>query len=98
MSTLNGDANIEALAGGLKDAAEDLELLANENTGLVGTFDQEGWSGLDVLTGAAAQINGVRDVLVQVADKIGVGGQIVLDAHLNNPMIRNASKASLGLT
>jgi hypothetical protein len=96
MSNLNGDANIEGLADGLKDAAEDLELINNDNMQLVGTFEQEGWSGLDVLSGAASQINDVRDVLVQVAEKIGVGGQMVLDAHLNNPMIRNATKASLG--
>lgn len=96
MSNINGDAGTDAMAAALTDAAGDLEAIAHENSQLIGEFEGQGWSGLDGLSGAQAQINDIRDNLVDVADKIGVGGQIVRDAHLNNQMIGHASKESLG--
>ena len=96
MSNINGDAGTDQMSAALKDAAGDLEVLANENLRLQQEFEGHNWSGLDVLSGNQQKINAIRDSLVVVADLIGVGGQIVRDAHTNNDMIRNASKASLG--
>ncbi|RSN06007.1 hypothetical protein DMC63_38015 [Streptomyces sp. WAC 05977] len=96
MSNINGDASTNAMAEQLKDAASDLEELANENLKLQHEFEAERWAGLDVLSGAATRINTIRDSLIDVADKIDVGGQIVRDARLNNHMITHASKESLG--
>lgn len=95
-TNLNGDAGIDQMAAALKDAAGDLEHLTNENAKLRQTFEDQGWSGLDKLEAVQADLAGVREGLVDVAEKIGVGGGAVRDAHLNNSMIRNASKASLG--
>jgi hypothetical protein len=95
-TTLNGDADIEQMEAALKDAAADLEVIAHGNTQLMGEFEGHGWSGLDALSGAQAKISGIRDNLIAVADKIGVGGRIVREAHLNNHMIGHASKESLG--
>lgn len=96
MSNINGDAGTDAMAAALKDAAGDLEAIGNENMQLQTEFEGHGWAGLDVLSGAQNRISSIRDSLVNVADKIGVGGQIVRDAHLNNAMITHASKESLG--
>lgn len=95
MANINGDAGTDAMAEALTDAAGDLEILVNQNRSLVSTFEAHGWKGLDVLSSVDTDLNGVRDGLAEVAEKIGVGGQIVRDAHLNNNMITNASKASL---
>lgn len=96
MSNINGDAGIDHMAAALTDAAGDLELISNETTQMQGEFESHGWSGLDILSSAQTQINGVREKLVVVAEKIGVGGGVVRDAHLNNQMIGHASKESLG--
>ncbi len=96
MSNINGDAGTDAMAAALQDAAGDLEAIANDNVGLQHAFEAHNWTGMDVLSGAQGRINSIRDSLIDVADKIGVGGQIVRDAHLNNHMITSASKESLG--
>lgn len=96
MSNINGDASTDAMAAALKDAAGDLEVMANENLKLQHEFEAQRWAGLDILSGAATRINTIREGLVDVADKIGVGGQIVRDARLNNHMITHATKESLG--
>lgn len=96
MSNLNGDASTDTMANQLRDAVTDLEGLANDNRKLQYKFEAERWAGMDILTGAATRINTIGDILADVADKIGVGGQIVRDARLNNRMITHASKESLG--
>jgi hypothetical protein len=96
MSNLNGDAGIDEMELALRDAASDLETIWVENADIQGEFEGHGWSGLDVLSGAQSEIDSVRDTLADVADKIGVGGRIVRDAHTSNPMIGHASKESLG--
>lgn len=96
MTELNADAGTDTMSEALKDAASDLEVLGNQNLALQAEFETEGWAGLDVLAAAQTRLNSVRDGLINVADLIGVGGQIVRDAHLSNNMIGHASKASLG--
>ncbi|WP_431910131.1 hypothetical protein [Amycolatopsis thermoflava] len=96
MSNINADAPTDAMAAALTDAAGDLEAMANENLKIQHEFEAQRWDGLDILSSAATRINTIRDSLVDVADKIGVGGQIVRDARLNNHMITHATKESLG--
>lgn len=96
MSNINGDAATDTMAAQLNDAAADLEALGNNNRKLQYEFESERWAGMDVLTSAESRINAIRDILIDVADKIGTGGRIVRDARLNNSMITHASKRSLG--
>ena len=96
MTNLNADAGTDTMAAELKDAAGDLEQIAAGNQTLRATFEGQGWGGLDILESIRNDIDGVRDGLVTVAVLIGVGGQIVRDAHLNNHMITRATKESLG--
>jgi hypothetical protein len=95
MTDLSADTGTETMAANLQVAVAELEMIANANLQLQNDFQGHGWAGLDDLAGANSKIHSVRDKLTDVADKIGLGGQIVRDAHLNNHMITNASKASL---
>jgi hypothetical protein len=96
MSNLNSDAGTDAMADALKQAAGDLETMGAENLKLQETFESQGWAGFDILSGAMQEIHSLGDGLALVADKIGIGGQIVRDALLNNQMITHATKESLG--
>ena len=96
MSTLNSDTGTDAMAEALKQAAGELETMGAENLNLQETFGAQGWAGMDILSGAMQDIHSIGDTLVLVADKIGIGGQIVRDALLNNHMITHATKESLG--
>ncbi|MBP2371354.1 hypothetical protein [Pseudonocardia parietis] len=96
MANLNVDGNTEVLAAALQDAAGDLEGIGQTHHSLVEEFETYGWTGLDALEGAQSHITSVTDSLITVADKIGIGGQIVRDALLSNHMITNATKESLG--
>jgi hypothetical protein len=94
-STLDGDAGTDAMATALKEAASELEMIAAENRRLEETFESQGWTGLDILSSATQEIRTIGDGLVLVADKIGIGGQIVRDTLLSNQMITHATKESL---
>jgi hypothetical protein len=95
MTNLSADSGTEHMASVLSQAAGELELIDNANLKLVNDFQSHGWAGLDDLLAGGSTISSVRDKLADVAEKIGVGGQIVRDAHLNNAMITKASRASL---
>lgn len=96
MSGLSSDGNFESIAAALRDAAGDLEGLGSSHRSIVGEFETYGWTGLDGLDTAGGCQARVVDALVAAADKVGVGGRIVLDALTANSMITRASKASLG--
>ncbi len=96
MATLDVDGNYEFLSAALRDAASDLEQLIGTHRSLVDEFEGHGWTGLDGLDGAGTHVGAVIDNLSAVAERIGVGGQIVRDALTANHMITRASKASLG--
>ncbi len=96
MAALDGDGNYEYASAALRDAASDLEQLIGIHRGLVDEFEAHGWTGLDGLDSAGTHVGAVVDNLSTVAERIGVGGQIVHDALTSNQMITRASKASLG--
>lgn len=95
MTIPTADSGTEKIAGGLQTARGQMEQMINNATKIRDEFEAQGWGGLDVLTAIPGKLKGVSDTLDDVATKIGVGGQTVRDAHLNNQMITNATKASL---
>lgn len=95
MTIPTADAGTEKIAGGIQTARSEMEQMINNATRIRDEFQAQGWGGMDVLTAIPGQLKGVSDTLNDVATKIGVGGQTVRDAHLNNQMITNASKTSL---
>ncbi|WP_226358719.1 hypothetical protein [Pseudonocardia sp. ICBG601] len=96
MASLDADGNYEYAAAALRDAASDLEQLLGTHRSITDEFEGHGWVGLDGLDGVGTHVGAVIDNLSLVAERIGVGGQIVRDALTSNHMITRASKASLG--
>ncbi|OLM28954.1 hypothetical protein Ae717Ps2_5923c [Pseudonocardia sp. Ae717_Ps2] len=97
-AVLDGDGNHEYIAAALRDAATDLEQLIAGHRVIADEFESHGWVGLDALEVAGTQLAAVIDSLSTVAERVGVGGQIVADAHTTHHMIGRASKTSLGHT
>lgn len=95
MTIPTADSGTEKIAGGLQAARSEMEQMIRNATQIRDEFEAQGWGGMDVLVAIPGKLKGVSDTLDDVATKIGVGGQTVRDAHLNNQMITNASKASL---
>ncbi|OLL89998.1 hypothetical protein Ae406Ps2_6300c [Pseudonocardia sp. Ae406_Ps2] len=95
-AVLDGDGNHEYIAAALRDAATDLEQLIAGHRVIADEFESHGWTGLDALDTAGSRLTAVIDTLSTVAERVGVGGQIVADAHTTHHMIGRASKASLG--
>lgn len=93
---LNADGSTDAMSAALKAAGDELEGIASENSRIAGSFEQNGWSGMDTLITTHQRIGRVRDGLTSVAGKIGIGGAAVRDARLNNQMATNATDESLG--
>lgn len=93
---LTADGSTDQMSNALKGAGDELEGIAAENSRIAGSFEQNGWAGMDTLIQTHHKIGGVRDGLTTVAEKIGIGGAAVRDARLNNQMATNASSESLG--
>lgn len=92
--SIDATGSTDEIANSLFVADAELEAIAARNDRLRQTFENEQWSGLDQLTQARQLISTARDQLADVANKIGVGGQIVREAHQKNQMV--GSKESLG--
>lgn len=88
-ATLNHDLDIETLSTALVNAAGELAEMSNENQQAKDELENHGWSGLDKANTAAERISAAYDSLVDVADKIGVGGRLVRDAFLANDKVGN---------
>ena len=84
---LNAEAPTDAIAGALRTANDQLEAIVNQNSGLQTLFENNQWSGLDRISAAAGNLAAVRDKLAVVADKVGIGGATVRDAHQQNRMV-----------
>lgn len=87
MSELHSDGGTEDVANAIRTAAERLEAIEQANQDWKNTFENHDWSGLDRINQAGEAIDATRDGLADLADKIGVGGQLVREAHNNNQMV-----------
>lgn len=84
---LNAEAPTDAIATALRTANDQLETIVTENNGLRTLFENNKWTGLDRIGTAAGNLGNVRDKLATVADKVGIGGAAVRDAHNTNRMV-----------
>lgn len=95
-TNLTADTGTEQMAQALHAASDELEGIAVDNDQIADEFEGHGWSGMDALGTARADIAAVRESLADVAEMIGVGGAVVRGARLDNQMATNADAASLG--
>lgn len=95
---LTAEGSTDAMADALRAAGDELEAIAQDNLDIFDAFEANGWTGMDRLSKADANIDAVRDGLTSVAEKIGMGGAAVRDARLANQMATHANSESLGRT
>ncbi len=84
---INAEANTDVIASALRTASDGLESISAANAGIKTMFENEKWTGLDSVNAATGHIAAVRDKLVVVAEKVGVGGAVVRGAHQQNQMV-----------
>lgn len=93
-TSFDATAEFPLIAAQIKGAAEELEEEQNRNHGLARSFAERGWSDLvERVRAADTDINGARDALMDVAEKIGMA-EIVREARRKNRMV--GSRESLG--
>lgn len=94
--SIDATSSTEEIANQLQAAVDELGTIAERNNKLRQEFENEKWSGLDQITDAGSKLSQAQDSLVAVAEKIGVGGQIIREARQKNQMA--GTKESLGRT
>lgn len=82
MSThIPADGGTELLAGAFRTIGERLEDLYQRNEQAKIDMENGGWGGLEEIQDAIAELQKTQDQLEQVADTVGLQGQIIADAR-----------------
>ena len=86
MAEITAEAAPEDIKDALREAAQDLRAIADNNHSMRQTFESANWKGLDRLSTAGDKIGNAYDSLLTVADKFGLVAE-VKTAYLNNEMV-----------